>query len=338
MAVLVFSPGYSAPLPGRNRAALSAVGARAGRHSARHLWSRRLVVPSSATGHVFRPDKFRLAFDILLKKGVVSRGDVAAPSKISKRDLLLVHTPAWTRKCLSGRFTAADSARAEMKITRAVIKSHLLHAGGTVKAVELALEGGLGINCGGGSHHARAEGGAGFCLVNDLALAARKAQKERGVKKVMIVDLDVHQGDGTAAVFKGVQPVFTFSMHQSDIYPAKKEVSSLDMDLPRGTGGAAYLRALRRSLPSALDRFKPGLVIYLAGADVCRGDLLGGLALSSEELRRRDAYVAGLCRERKIPLAVTLGGGYRKKAADTARLHAATIRVVLDLHKIKKPA
>lgn len=299
MAVLVFSPGYAAPLP----------------------------------GHVFRPDKFRLTFDMLVKEGAVSRGDVSAPAKISKKDLLLVHTPVWTRKCLSGRFTAADAAAAEMEITRAVIKSHLLHAGGTVKAVELALSGGPGINCGGGSHHARADRGAGFCLVNDLALAARKARRDLGVGRVMIADLDVHQGDGTAAIFRGDRSVFTFSMHQADIYPEKKEKSSLDIALPRGTGGAAYLRALRRSLPKALDRFKPGLVIYLAGADVCRGDLLGGLALSPADLRRRDAYVAGLCRARRIPLAVTLGGGYRKAAADAARLHAGTIGAVLKAYK-----
>lgn len=299
MAVLVFSPGYAAPLP----------------------------------GHVFRPDKFRLALDILLKDGAVSRSDVAAPAKISRRDLLLAHTPAWTRKCLSGRFTAADSAAAEMKITKAVIRSHLLHAGGTVKAVELALESGLGINCGGGSHHARAERGAGFCLVNDLAIAARKARKDFGVRRVMIVDLDVHQGDGTAAISKGDRSVFTLSMHQPDIYPEKKEKSSLDVRLPRGTGGAAYLRALRRALPAAMDRFRPGLVILLAGADVCRGDLLGGLALSAADLRRRDAYVAGLCRVRRVPLAVTLGGGYRKNAADTARLHAATAAAVLEVFR-----
>ena len=304
MAVLVFSPGYAEPMP----------------------------------GHVFRPDKFRLAFDTLLKDGVVRRGDVAAPAKVSKKDLLLVHTTGWTRKCLSGRFTAADSALAEMKITKAVIKSHLLHAGGTLKAVELALETGLGINCGGGSHHARADRGAGFCLVNDLALAALKAHKERGVKKVMIVDLDVHQGDGTAAILKGDRPVFTFSMHQSDIYPERKERSSLDIALPRGTGGTAYLRALRRALPPALDRFEPGLVIYLAGADVCRGDLLGGLRLSPADLRRRDAYVAGLCRDRGIPLAVTLGGGYRRTASAAASLHGATVWAVLRACKKKKPA
>jgi acetoin utilization deacetylase AcuC-like enzyme len=299
MAVLVFSPGYSAPLP----------------------------------GHVFRPDKFRLAFDILIREKSVTAADVAAPAKMSKKDLLSVHTPAWTRKCLSGRFTAADSAAAEMKITKAVIRSHLLHAGGTVKAVQLALDGGLGINCGGGSHHARADRGAGFCLVNDLALAAFKARKEAGVKKVMIVDLDVHQGDGTAAVFRGDRSVFTFSMHQADIYPEKKEKSSLDVPLPRGTGGAAYLRALRRTLPKAMDRFKPGLVIYLAGADVCRGDLLGGLALSPADLRRRETFVAGLCRDRNIPLAVTLGGGYRKAAAGAARLHAGSIKTVLKAYK-----
>ncbi len=304
MAVIVYSPGYSAPLP----------------------------------GHVFRPDKFRLAFDALLRDGVVSRADVAAPAKLSKKDLLLAHTPGWTRKCLSGRFTAADSARAELKITRDVIKSHLLHAGGTVRAVELALEGGLGINCGGGSHHARAEGGAGFCLVNDLALAARKARKDFGIERTMIVDLDVHQGDGTAAILKGDRSAFTFSMHQADIYPERKEKSSLDAALPRGTGGAAYLRVLRRELPRALERFKPGLVIYLAGADVCRGDLLGGLALSPADLRRRDACVAGLCLERDIPLVVTLGGGYRRTAAGAARVHGSTVRTVLRVRKKKKPA
>lgn len=298
MAVLVFSPGYAAPLP----------------------------------DHVFRPDKFRLAFDMLLKDGAILPGDVAAPAKISREDLLLVHTPAWARKCLSGRFTAADSAAAELRITKAVMRSHLLHAGGTVKAVELALEGGLGVNCGGGSHHARAEGGAGFCLVNDLALAARKAQRELGVKRVMIADLDVHQGDGTAAALRGDRSVFTFSTHQEDIYPEKKEKSSLDVPLPRGAGGAAYLRALRRTLPKALDSFKPGLVIYLAGADVCRGDLLGGLTLSPAEMRRRDAYVAALCRARRVPLAVTLGGGYREKAAAAARLHAGTIKTVLEIY------
>lgn len=299
MAVLVFSPGYAAPLP----------------------------------GHVFRPDKFRLAFDMLLKDGLLSRGNVAAPAGISKRDLLLVHTPAWTRKCLSGRFTAADSTRAELKITKAVIRSHFLHAGGTVRAVELALEGWLGINCGGGSHHARAEGGAGFCLINDLALAARKARKDFGVERTMIVDLDAHQGDGTAAILKGDRRAFTFSMHQADIYPVRKEKSSLDAALPRGTGGAVYLRVLRRELPKAVARFRPGLVIYLAGADVCRGDLLGGLGLSPADLRRRDAYVAGFCRERRIPLAVTLGGGYRRKAADTAFLHACTIKAVLRAYR-----
>lgn len=295
MAVLVFSPGYAAPLP----------------------------------GHVFRPDKFRLAFDILIKEKAVAAADVAAPAALTLSDLCLVHTPAWARKCLSGRFAAADSAAAELKITKEVIHSHLLHAGGTVKAVELALESGLGINCGGGSHHARAGGGRGFCLVNDLALAARKAQKEGGAAKVMVVDLDVHQGDGTAAIFRGDPSVLTFSVHQADIYPEKKEKSSIDIELPRGAGGAAYMRALRRALPAAAARFRPELVIYLAGADVCAGDLLGGLELSAADLRARDAYVAELCGENGIPLAVTLGGGYRKKAADTARLHAATIRTIL---------
>ncbi|MDT8286943.1 MAG: hypothetical protein RQ748_07540 [Elusimicrobiales bacterium] len=175
--------------------------------------------------------------------------------------------------------------------------------------------------------------GAGFCLVNDLALAARKARKKYGVKKVMIVDLDVHQGDGTAAILKRERPIFTFSLHQSGIYPENKEKSSMDIELPRGTGGAAYLRALHRALPKALDRFKPGLVIYLAGSDVCGGDLLGGLRLSPGDLRRRDAYVSGLCRARRVPLAVTLGGGYRKKAADAARLHAGSVKAVLKAYK-----
>lgn len=299
MAVLVFSPGYAAPLP----------------------------------GHVFRPDKFRLAFDILIKEKAVAAADVAAPAALSLSDLCLVHTPGWARKCLSGRFAAADSAAAELKITKEVVESHLLHAGGTVKAVELALRGGVGINCGGGSHHARAGGGRGFCLVNDLALAARKAQTDGGVETVMVVDLDVHQGDGTASIFRGDRSVFTFSAHQPDIYPERKEKSSMDIELARGAGGAAYMRALRRALPAAVARFRPELIIYLAGADVCAGDLLGGLDLSVADLRARDAYVAAICVENGIPLAVTLGGGYRKKPADTARLHAATIKTVLGAYR-----
>ncbi|OGR45167.1 MAG: hypothetical protein A2X35_02085 [Elusimicrobia bacterium GWA2_61_42] len=280
-------------------------------------------------GHVFRADKFEAALKLLLKEGVVSKKDIVAPAFPLKADLLLAHSPAWVRKALEFGFTPADSSRAEIKISRSVARAHAMNTGGTVLAARLALEDGVGVNCGGGSHHAFADHGEGFCLLNDIAVAIKKLFKERRIRRAIVIDLDAHQGNGTAAIFKGDKKVFTFSMHGAETYPEKKEKSSLDIGLKPGAGDAAYLALLRQELTRVLEKFRPDFAVYVAGADVYRGDLLGGLKLSLAGIKRRDAFVFAECRRRGVPVVLTLSGGYAQKFTDTVRIHADTIREAL---------
>ncbi len=277
-------------------------------------------------GHVFRADKFEAALKLLLKEGVVLKKDVLAPGAPSRADLLLAHSPGWVNKNLGFKFTAEDGARAEIKITRGVARAHLMSVGGTILAARLALKNGIGVNCGGGSHHAFRDHGEGFCLLNDIAVAVKILLKERRIKRAMVIDLDAHQGNGTASIFGGDKKVFTFSMHGAGIYPEKKEKSTLDIGLRPRTGDAAYLAVLGRELPRALDKFRPDLAVYVAGADIYRGDLLGGLGLTVGGIKKRDALVFGECRGRGVPAAVVLSGGYAKKFSDTVRIHANTVK------------
>lgn len=280
-------------------------------------------------GHVFRSDKFEAALALLLREGAVRRSDILRPAPPSRSDLLLAHTPAWADKNLKFKFTPADSLRAELEINQEVVRAHLLNVGGTVLAAELALRRGVGVNCGGGSHHAYPGHGEGFCLLNDIAVAVKKLLKGGRVKKAFIADLDAHQGNGTAAIFKKDPRAFTFSMHNGAIYPERKERGSLDIELAPGTGDAAYLAALGRELPLALERFRPDFLLYVAGADVYKGDLIGGLALTRAGIRARDALVLAECRRRRIPAAVVLSGGYAKRFPDTVRIHADTVKAAL---------
>ncbi|OGS13287.1 MAG: hypothetical protein A2285_03070 [Elusimicrobia bacterium RIFOXYA12_FULL_57_11] len=204
-----------------------------------------------------------------------------------------------------------------------------MNVGGTIRATELALETGLGLNCGGGAHHAFGGHGEGFCLLNDIAVAVKKLLKRGRLERALVIDLDAHQGNGTAAIFRGDRRVFTFSMHQGDIYPEKKEQSSLDVELRAGTGDARYLALLKKHLPAVITRARPGLAVYVAGADVYRGDMLGGLGLTMAGIVKRDAFVFNECFRRGLPLAVVLSGGYAAKSGDTIRIHANTLRAAL---------
>lgn len=286
------------------------------------------------TGHVFRADKFEAALRLLVKEGVVSRKEVLAPAPPARADLLLAHTPGWVKKNFDFSFSPKDSADAELAITRPVARAHLMNVGGTLAAAELALKNGVGINCGGGSHHARRGRGAGFCLLNDIAVVVKKLLKERRVKRALVVDLDAHQGDGTAAILKGDRRAFTFSMHNQEIYPVRKEKGSMDIGLKPGSGDRTYLAVLRAELPRLLDRFRPDFVVYVAGADVYRGDLLGGFKLTMGGIRKRDTFVLAECRRRKVPVVLTLSGGYAKKFTDTVRIHADTVKAALRFVKI----
>ncbi len=287
-------------------------------------------------GHVFRADKFEAVLKLLLKEGAVAREDVLSPGLASKAELQLVHSPGWVRKNLEFRFTPADSAEAQLEITRTVARAHRANVGGTLLAAELALEDELGINCGGGSHHAFRDRGEGFCLLNDIAVAIKKLLKERRIKRALVIDLDAHQGNGTAAIFRSDRRVFTFSMHGTEIYPEKKEKSSLDIGLAPGTGDRTFLPLLRQELPRVMDKFRPDFAVYVAGADVYRGDLLGGLRLTLGGIKKRDAFVLSECRRRGVPVALTLSGGYARKFTDTVRIHAGTIKAALAVFAPKR--
>lgn len=281
--------------------------------------------------HVFRAGKFASTLKILLKKRIIAPADIVEPDRPTKADLLLAHTPAWVKKILSGGLTPSDAARAELNGTAEVVEAHLMNAGGTILAARLALETGLGVNCGGGAHHAFSDHGEGFCLVNDIAMAVNSLRSEKRIKRALVIDLDVHQGNGTAAIFGGDRDVFTFSIHQKGIYPEVRERGSLDLELPAGAGNKTYLALLKSHLPVVFRRAQPDLVVYNAGVDVYEKDLLGGLKLTMAGVRRRDEMVFRKCFELPVPVVLVLSGGYAARSGDTARLHAGTIEAALRL-------
>lgn len=286
--------------------------------------------------HKFRSSKFEETYRLLLKNRTITAKDTVEPELPEERDLLLAHSPAWVTKLLDMRLSPGDAERAEMPITKDVIFAHLLHTGGTIKASLLALETGAGLHCGGGAHHAHRNYGAGFCLVNDIAVSVKKLLAEKKIKKALIVDLDAHQGDGTAEIFRNDKAVFTFSVHQKDIYPEKKEKSSLDIELSAGTKGGPYLEAVAKNLPAVLDSFRPDFIAYNAGADVYRDDQLGGLALGFQDIIERDRFVFSLASKKGIPLTLVLSGGYASKPADTVRIHYNTLKTAVETFGRKK--
>lgn len=278
--------------------------------------------------HVFPTLKYRLVRERLLERNVLSPDDFLLPEPAQNRVLELVHTPEYLRKIDDDSFTPMERARLEVPFSRDVAEAMRLCCGGTVLACRQALTDGIAVHLGGGFHHAFAAHGEGFCLLNDVAVGAAAVLAERAATRVAIVDLDVHQGNGTAAIFNGDERVTTFSVHQENNYPAMKPPSDLDIGLPDGIEDEAYLDILGEHLSEIL-RPPPDLVIYLAGADPFREDVLGGLGLSKAGLRRRDRLVFEKCRAARTAVAVTLAGGYARDTGDTIAIHGATVEEAL---------
>jgi acetoin utilization deacetylase AcuC-like enzyme len=279
--------------------------------------------------HVFPMVKFRLLRERLIANGEVAAGEILEPGAASPEELLRVHTRAYLDDLEALRVTER-TLFSELPLTAEIVGAYTYAAGGTTLAAREALARGAGVNLGGGFHHAGPERAEGFCYLNDLAVAARALQHERRVGRVAIVDLDVHQGNGTAWIFHGDPDVFTLSIHQENNYPVPKAPSTLDLGLADGTGDAEYLARLDEALERVW-AFDPALVLYQAGADPYHDDLLGGLELSFAGLEARDRRVLEGCAERGIPSATTLGGGYARQLEDTIRIHLATCRVALEI-------
>jgi acetoin utilization deacetylase AcuC-like enzyme len=275
--------------------------------------------------HVFPSQKYRLVHDKLLADKVATPDDFLAPAAASDADVLRVHSQDYVYKLKNGSLTDAEILRMEIPYSKELVEACWLAAGGSILAGQRALADGWSASVGGGFHHAYADHGEGFCVIHDVAVAIRRLQFDRAIETAMVVDTDVHQGNGTASIFGGDGDVFTLSIHQENNYPYPKPPSTVDIDLPDGIGDDDYLSILEKHLRVAFRDFAPQILFYVAGADPYREDQLGGLALTMDGLARRDALVFDYARRNKVPVAITLAGGYARHVEDTVQIHVNTI-------------
>ena len=292
------------------------------------------VLPLPA-GHRFPMPKYAALRE---RVSAVAAHRMRVPGAATDAELLRVHDAAYVRDVTNGTLDAQAMRRIGFPWSAAMVERSRRSAGATIAACRSALESGCGVNLAGGTHHAHAAFGEGFCVFNDAAVAARAMQAEGLAARVLIFDLDVHQGDGTAAIFAGDGSVFTCSMHGRANFPFRKCASDLDVELDDGTRDGPYLATLRVVLPRALDRARPDLVIYLAGADPYEGDRLGRLALSKPGLAARDRYVLDTLREHALPVAIAMAGGYAERIEDVVDIHFATVRCALQIWTSPTPA
>ena len=271
--------------------------------------------------HVFPIEKSRLVYQQLRHRGILS-GNPIEPAPASRADLLLVHEPSYVDDLLHARLSPR-TASSELPISREIIDAFLLASGGTICACEKALETGSAVNLAGGFHHSFPDHAEGFCYVNDMALGIRRLQHLQKGLRAAVIDCDLHQGNGTAFIFKDDPSVYTFSMHQRDLYPLKED-SNWDIHLRNGAGDDEYLALLEKAVPAIIQRFKPDFVLYQAGADPYKEDQLGDLKLTIEGLKRRDGLVFDECKKHGIPVAALLGGGYAMNTNDTVTIHVNT--------------
>ena len=283
--------------------------------------------------HVFPLQKYRLVYENLLAMGA-KKENFLRPRLASDEDVLLVHTPRYLKHVKTGGLSVAELKALEIRYSPEIVRFALLSVGGTILTARKALESGLAVHIGGGFHHAFPDHGEGFCLLNDVAVAARKVVQDRLADRVMIVDCDLHQGNGTAAALAGHPEIFTLSIHQMDIYPKEKAKSTVDIGLWAGDGDATYLAELKARIPKVYREFRPDLIIYLAGADPYEKDQLGGLALTKAGLKDRDKLVIENARSLGIRVAVVLAGGYALEIKDTVDIHLNTVRIAQRVQRI----
>ncbi len=277
-------------------------------------------------GHKFPMAKYSRLRERILAEGIVSAGDLHEAPAVALDDLRLVHDERYVDAVVNGTVPREIQRRIGFPWSPQMVERSRRSVGATIAAATVAVDEGVSANLAGGTHHAFADRGEGFCVFNDVAVAARVLQREGHASRIAIVDLDVHQGNGTAAIFTGDDSVFTFSMHGEKNFPFKKERSDLDVALPDGAGDDEYLELLRRHLPEVLNRHQPDFVFYLAGADPFEGDRLGRLKLTFDGLRERDTIVLGECNRAALPVAVSMSGGYAEDVDAIVSIHTTTIR------------
>ena len=283
-------------------------------------------------GHRFPMAKYALIAEGVVARGIVPRERLMEPPRASREALTRVHVAGYVDAVLDNGLTQAEQRRLGFPWRPELAERSLRTVQGTIEAARDALACGIGLNLAGGTHHAFPGHGEGFCVFNDVAIAIRTLQAEGRITRAVVVDLDVHQGNGTARIFADDPGVFTFSMHGAGNYPFRKEPSRLDVELPDRTGDEAYLALLSRHLDAVLEEARADLALFIAGADPYRSDRLGRLSLSMEGLEQRDAAVLAACRRRGLPVAVVLGGGYAADLQDVVTIHANTCALLSACH------
>ncbi len=278
--------------------------------------------------HPFRTNKYKGVYEKLLYEGIIKENEVLEPEMIDFDELLVVHTRDYLEDLKNLRITRR-TMYSEIPLNREIVEMFLLACDGTYKASLLAIENGFAFHCGGGFHHAYEDHAEGFCYLNDIAYAIKKIKL-----KTLVIDLDVHQGNGTAHIFRNDKNVFTFSIHQEWLYPIPKEKSSLDIGLEAGTDDKTYLEILSNALDKIFREFSPEFIVYVAGADVFYDDMLANLNLTKEGIKRRDEIVIKYAYERKIPIVVVLAGGYSRKFEDLVEIHSNTAKILKNIMQL----
>lgn len=281
-------------------------------------------------GHRFPMEKYGLLPEQLLYEGTLQSGHFFTPGLLEKQVAVLAHTPTYWEKLLGLSLSRQEERKTGFPLSDALVARERRIMQGTLEAALYALEGGAALNIAGGTHHAYTDFGSGFCLLNDNAIAASYLLHRHLVQRILIIDLDVHQGDGTAQIFRHEPRVFTFSMHGAANFPMHKQESDWDIPLPDGTTDATYLKLLREALPQMYARHQPDFVFFQSGVDVLERDALGRLSLTIDGCRERDRLVFAFCKENNLPVVASMGGGYSKFLSDIIEAHANTYRLAVD--------
>jgi acetoin utilization deacetylase AcuC-like enzyme len=282
-------------------------------------------------GHRFPMVKYSMLRERVARDGICGPGELLTPRAVTDQEILRAHAPDYLKRVTSGTLTKKEVRRIGFPWSERMVERSRRASGGTLGACLAALDDGFAANLAGGTHHAFSDKGEGYCVFNDSAIAALAVQAADLAERVVVIDTDVHQGNGTAAILRGDPTVFTFSIHGANNFPFHKEESDLDASLPDGAGDTEFLTTLERGLEAALDAADADLAIYLAGADPFEGDRLGRLSVTKSGLAERDRIVLEACRERAIPVAVTMAGGYAYEVGDTVDVHFQSIRRAADL-------
>ena len=280
--------------------------------------------------HVFPTQKYRLIRERLITEGLLSEDDFEFPEPASDEDILLVHSKEYLNKLKNGTLSVEEIFRLELPYSKKLVHASYLCVNGTIKSCRIALEKGAGVHIGGGFHHAFENHGEGFCVLNDVAIGIKRMMADNSIKRAVTIDCDLHQGNGTADIFKNDKNVFTFSIHQQDNYPFYKPMSDMDIGLDNYTSDKVYLGQLQKHIPKIISDFKPQLILYVAGADPYKDDQIGNLGLTIDGLKRRDEFIFETAKNFRVPIAVVLAGGYALKVADTITIHFNTVRMTLE--------